>query len=125
MGITVQATGSFSNTQRFLQRLSKGDIFNILDKYGPRGVAALSAVTPTDTGETANSWFYEVNVFKGAHEIVWKNRHIVNGANIALLIQYGHGTRTGGYVPGRDYINPVMKPIFEAILAEVRKAVTA
>lgn len=125
MGITVEAKGSFINTQRFLQRLSRQDIFNILDRYGPQGVAALAAATPSETGETANSWYYEITQDKGSHEIVWKNSHVINGANIALLIQHGHGTGTGGYVTGRDYINPAMKPIFEQILAEVREVVTA
>jgi hypothetical protein len=85
----------------------------------------LSAATPVETGETAHSWTYEVRQSKGSYEIVWKNTHVVNGANIALLIQYGHGTGTGGYVPGRDYINPAMKPVFDKILAEVRRVVTA
>lgn len=125
MGITIQADGSFANTQRFLQRLTSSQIFSILNKYGPIGVQALSDATPTETGETAHSWTYEINQSKGSHEIVWKNTHIVNGANIALLIQYGHGTGTGGYVPGRDYINPAMRPIFEQILADVRKVVKA
>ena len=125
MGITVEAKASFANTQRFLQKLSSQDIFRILDKYGPMGVAALSAATPSDTGETANSWSYEINQKYGSHEIVWKNSHIVNGANVALLIQYGHGTGTGGYVAGRDYINPAMRDIFQQILNDVRRAVKA
>lgn len=125
MPINVQATGSFANTQRLLQKLKQGQIQQILDKYGPQGVAALSAATPSATGETAHSWTYEIRKTSGSYEIVWKNTHVVNGANIALLIQYGHGTRNGGYVPGRDYINPAMKPIFEAILDEVGKAVKA
>jgi hypothetical protein len=125
MGITVQADGSFANTQRFLRRLAGSRISEILHRYGPEGVAALSAATPVETGETAHSWTYEVRQSKGSYEIVWKNTHVVNGANIALLIQYGHGTGTGGYVPGRDYINPAMKPVFDKILAEVRRVVTA
>jgi hypothetical protein len=125
VGITVDVTGSFANTQRFLQRMSKQDVFNILDRYGPAGVSALAAATPSSTGETANSWTYEIKQTKGGHEIVWKNSHIVNGANIALLIQHGHGTGTGGYVPGRDYINPALKPIFEQILADIRRVVKA
>lgn len=124
MGITVQADGSFANTQRFLQRLKSSQIFAILDRYGPMGVTALQAATPVESGETAQSWTYEIRQSKGSHEIVWKNTHVVNGANIALLIQYGHGTGTGGYVPGRDYINPAMKPIFDKILADIRRVVT-
>ncbi len=125
MGINVTASGSFVNTQKFLARLTKQDIFNILDRYGPLGVAALRAATPIESGETANSWYYEINQTKGSYEIVWKNSHVINGANIALLIHYGHGTGTGGYVPGHEYINTAMKPIFAKILADVRRVVTA
>lgn len=125
MGITVQATGSFANTQRFLQKLSRQDIFRILDKYGPAGVEALAAATPSETGETANSWTYEIKQTGRSHEIVWKNEHIVEGVNVALLLQYGHGTGTGGYVAGRDYINPAMRDIFAAILRDIREAVKA
>lgn len=124
MGITIQADGSFINTQKFLSRLTKQDIYAILDKYGPMGVQALSDATPLGTGETAHSWTYEIRQTKGSHELVWINTHNVNGANIAILIQYGHGTGTGGYVPGRDYINPAMRPIFDKILADIRKVVT-
>lgn len=125
MGITIEATGSFANTQRFLRRLSQQDIFKILDKYGPAGVAALSAATPNETGETASSWSYEIKQSRGSHEIVWKNSHIVHGVNIALILQFGHGTGTGGYVQGRDYINPAMRDIFAAILRDVREVVKA
>lgn len=125
MGITVQADGSFANTQRMLQRLTNSQVYSILDKYGPMGVAALEVATPSSTGATAHAWSYEIKQSKGSHEIVWKNSHIVKGANIAILIQYGHGTGTGGYVAGHDYINPAMRPIFEQILAEVRKVVTS
>lgn len=123
MGITVQADGSFLNTQRFLQRLSRSDIFNILDRYGPAGVQALAAATPSESGRTAGAWTYEVRQAKGSHEIVWKNSNIHDGVNVAFLIQYGHGTGTGGYVPGHDYINPALKPIFDKILADVRRVV--
>lgn len=123
MGITVQAEGNFANTQRFLLRLSKQDIFNLLDRYGPVGVQALAAATPSESGATAAAWTYEIRQSKGSHEIVWINTHNHNGANIAILIQYGHGTGTGGYVPGRDYINPALKPIFDKILAEIRRVV--
>jgi hypothetical protein len=124
MGITVEASGSFANTVRFLQKVAKGEIFQILNQYGPIGVSALSAATPTETGETAQSWTYEIRRSKGSYSIVWKNTHIVDGANIALLLQYGHGTGTGGYIQGRDYINPAMRPIFDRMLADIRRAVT-
>lgn len=124
MPITVEASGSFGNTVRFLQKMARGEIQQILNKYGPIGVAALSAATPTDTGETAHSWTYEITRAKGGYSIVWKNTHVVNGANIAILLQYGHGTGTGGYIQGRDYINPAMRPIFDQMLADIRRAVT-
>lgn len=126
MGITVEASGSFDNTVRLLRRLGRTDEFRaVLDRYGQRGVDALAAATPIGTGETANSWYYELRRSRGSLQIIWKNRHVVNGANIALLIQYGHGTGTGGYVQGRDYINPAMRPIFDAMLADIRRVVTA
>lgn len=125
MGITIQADGSFINTQKFLHRLTSQDIFTLLDRYGPIGVHALSSATPSETGLTANSWTYEIQQSKGSHVIVWKNTHVNHGVNIAILLQYGHGTGTGGYVQGRDYINPAMRPIFDQILADIRKVVTA
>lgn len=126
MGITVEANGSFGNTSRLLKKMAKGDeIYAILTKYGPLGVIALSSATPIDTGKTAHSWTYEIVKKNGSYEIIWKNTNIVNGVNIALIIQYGHGTRNGGYVQGRDYINPAMKPIFKAMLADIRRVVRA
>lgn len=124
MGLSIEANGSFDNTVRFLRRISKDDLYHILDKYGPKGVLALSSATPIGSGVTANSWTYEIRPRPGSYEIIWKNTHVVKGANVALLIQYGHGTGTGGYVQPRDYINPAMKPIFDAILADIRKVVT-
>ncbi len=125
MGITIEAGGSFINTQKMLQRMAKQDIRNLLEKYGSMGVQALKDATPVSTGETAGSWIYEVRQSRGVTEIVWSNTHNVNGANIAILIQYGHGTGTGGYIQGRDYINPAMRPIFEKILEDIRRVVKA
>lgn len=127
MGISIQVdgSGSFSNTVRRLRRLSGNDLYVILSKYGPLGVLALSSATPVNTGETAHSWIYEIVKRRGSYEIIWKNTNVVDGANIALLIQYGHGTGTGGYVQGRDYINPAMDPIFKAIRDDIRKVVRA
>lgn len=126
MGIIVESTGSFDNTVRFLHRLGQSDAFySMLQQYGQKGVDALSAATPVESGLTAHSWTYEIRRRRGTFEIVWKNSHVVKGANIALLIQYGHGTGTGGYVQGRDYINPAMRPIFDAMLADIRKVVRA
>jgi hypothetical protein len=121
--ITVKAVGSFNNTIRFLQKLSKGDIYKILDSYGQKGVDALSAATPIETGATAHSWYYKVEQTNNSHKISWHNSHMAGNVPLVILLQYGHGTRTGGYVPARDFINPAMRPIFDAILAEIKKEV--
>lgn len=123
--ITFSSKGSFKNTDAFLQRMSKGDIFNSLGQYGQRGVDALSNATPRESGETASSWYFKVSKKRGSYSISWYNRHIENGRPIAILIQYGHGTGTGGYVQGRDYINPAIQPIFDKIANDIWKVVTA
>jgi len=105
--------------------MSKGDIFLALEAYGQRGVDALANATPVDSGETANSWTYEVIRKHGYFSIVWSNTHVVEGRPIAILLQYGHATGTGGYVAGRDYINPAIRPIFDQIAADVWKVVTS
>ena len=122
--ITMQSTGDFSQTNKFLKRMSEGDIFRTLGKYATAGVQALSAATPVDSGETASSWGYEIQHTKGTYAIIWTNDHIVDGRPIAILLQYGHGTGTGGYVLGRDYINPALRPIFDRMLNEVWTEVT-
>lgn len=123
--IGFKTSGSFKNMDDFLKRMSKGDIFSSLEKYGQRGVDALSNATPEDTGETANSWRYKVEHKKGEHGIHFFNTNVVDGRPIAILIQYGHGTGTGGYVRGRDYINPAIQPIFDQILEDIWKQVIA
>jgi hypothetical protein len=99
--------------------------FDQLDKYGREGVAALASATPVDTSLTANSWTYEVINEGGTHGIRWRNTHMAAGTPVVILLQYGHGTGTGGYVQGRDFINPVILPLFERIKADVRKAVSS
>lgn len=99
-------------------------IFSTLERFGQAGVAALRAATPIESGETANAWAYDVIQDKGSWSIVWQNNHVVDGRQIAVLLQYGHGTRTGGYVPGQDYINPALAPIFDQMAAEGWKVVT-
>jgi hypothetical protein len=121
--IGFTTSGSFKNTEEFLNRMNSGDIFSSLDKYGQRGVDALSNATPEDTGETANSWRYKVTHKNGEHAIHFYNTHVEDGKPIAILIQYGHGTGTGGFVQGRDFINPAVRPIFDQILDEVWKQV--
>lgn len=122
--ITFTQKGNFNKTENFLKKASNSNYLSILEKYGQQGVIALSAATPIDSGETAKSWGYKISRFSGGAKIIWTNSHIVDGVPIAVIIQYGHGTKNGGYVQGRDYINPVMKPIFDKIANEAWKEVT-
>jgi hypothetical protein len=121
--ITFAQKGDFSNLTRFLERAKNAVHLGMLDKYGREGVAALVAATPVDTGVTANSWGYEIVRKNGAVSIVFKNSNIQNGVPIAIILQYGHATGTGGYVQGRDYINPAIQPIFDRIADEAWKEV--
>jgi hypothetical protein len=98
--------------------MKDGEIYSALSSYGDRGVQALADATPTDTTETAHSWYYEVAKKNGQYMLVFHNRHVEDNVPIAILIQYGHATRTGGYVQGRDFINPAIRPIFDQIAAE-------
>lgn len=123
--ITVSQKGSFKNTESFLKKIKKKSYMKILEKYARLGVSALSTATPKDTGYTAASWSYEIEQNDTGLSIHWTNSHIEKGyANIALLLQYGHGTRNGGYVEGRDYINPAMRPIFDKMAKDVWLEVT-
>lgn len=123
IGVTVR--GSFKNSEAFLNRVKTGEhIIRVLDKYGPIGVAALAAATPQDSGLAADSWDYEIIHRRGYYSLQWINRDVENDFHVAVMIQYGYGTRNGGYVHGRDYINPVMRPIFDQIAAEAWKEVT-
>lgn len=124
MGIIITQKGSFNNVERYLKRLMRGEQYAILNKYGAKGVDALSNATPIDGGLTAQSWDYTIIQRKGYYSIRWHNRNEVNGVPIAVMLQYGHGTGTGGYVQGRDYIMPAMRPIFDQILADVMREVT-
>lgn len=121
--ITIKSKGDLSKTYKFLKRVSTRSFLNKLSKYGEEGVAALSAATPVDTGKTAASWSYEIAQTQTGITITWKNSNVVNGVPIALILQYGHGTRNGGYVQGRDYINPAIQPIFDKILDSAWKEV--
>lgn len=124
MKFSLESKGDWSKTTRYLSRLERMEMFKSLSKYGDQGVQALASATPKDSGETANSWTYEVVVSGKSARIVWKNTNINQGVNIAIILQMGHGTGTGGYVQGRDYINPAMRPIFDKIANEVWKEVT-
>lgn len=124
MGIEVRHSGSFDNVQRFLRSIVNGDIYKTLDRFGQEGVRALSAATPIDTGLASTSWDYQITRDRGSWSISWINTDVEGGAVVVLLIQYGHGTGTGGYVQGRDFINPAMRPIFDRIANEAWEAVT-
>lgn len=127
MGRVVSVThkGSFTKTEKFLNKVLKRDYLNRLDKFGKLGVQALSEATPVDTGLTAASWYYEIRETKGAVSIYWSNSNIENGFPVALLIYYGHGTKNGGYVKGRDYINPAIRPVFDKMADDAWKEVTS
>ena len=122
--ISFRQKGDFSKLNRFLERAKEAARLSILDKYGREGVAALASATPVDSGETANSWYYEIKHDNGSATITFNNSHINKGVPIAIILQYGHGTGTGGWVEGRDYINPVIQPIFDKIVDEAWKEVT-
>ena len=122
--ITFTQRGSFRNTERYLRRLKEAELFAVLNKYGEIGVSALSNATPLESGETAASWSYSIQQRPGYYSIRWHNSHTNDGAPIAVLLQYGHGTGTGGYVQGRDYINPAVRPIFETMANDAWREVT-
>lgn len=123
--ITLSAKGDLTKTEKFLDKISKGTYLNYkLEMYGQRGVNALAASTPRNTGVTSASWYYEVVRDGKSIGIYWKNSNVNDGYNIAVLIQYGHGTRSGSYVQGIDYINPALKPLFNDIAEDIWKEVT-
>lgn len=117
-------SGSTSNTQRFLKSLRTQNHYSGLDRLAQRGVEALRAATPVESGLTADSWSYELEVSRERVSITWKNSNVAGGAPVAILLQYGHGTGTGGYISGQDYINPALRPIFDEIADAVWKKVT-
>ena len=125
MPLKVEQRGDWSATQRFLGKMKEGDIFSSLQQFGSAGVAALAAATPVESNITANSWYYEIVQRSGYYSIRWRNSNVVDGRPIAILLQYGHGTRQGGYVEGRDYIMPAIRPVFDQIDAELRRVVNS
>ena len=116
--ITIKQKGDFKNTEKFLKNKKRINI-NILDKYGKIGVEALKKNTPVDTGVTSNSWYYEIENQNGKVTLNFYNSNVKNNINIAIIIQYGHGTKNGGWVEGIDYINPAVQPVFDKILNDV------
>lgn len=123
-GIVFKHKGNLKKTTKFLERTLKGDYLKDLDKFGREGVAALALATPVDTGKTAASWGYRIEKTNSGMKIIWTNSNVNNGVNIAIILQYGHGTNHGGYVQGRDYINPAIRPIFDKIADNAWKEVT-
>ena len=122
--ISFSHKGDFSKLTRFLERAKNAARIGILDRYGREGVAALASATPVDTGRTANSWSYTVENGRGSATISFHNSNIQNGVPIAIILQYGHGTGTGGWVQGRDYINPAIQPVFDRLANEAWREVT-
>ena len=124
MSISFRQKGDFSKTASFLTKIKNGIGTNELEHYGREGVAALSSATPVDTGLTAKSWYYKIEKKSRSVTISVHNSNIQNGVPIAIILQYGHGTRNGGWVQGRDYINPAIQPIFDKIADNAWKEVT-
>ena len=122
--ISFRQKGDFSKVTRYLEKASKSARLSILDKYGKEGVAALSSATPIDSGKTASSWGYEIKNSRGSASISFTNSNINNGVPIAIILQYGHGTGTGGWVEGRDYINPAIQPVFDRLANEAWREVS-
>lgn len=115
MKIRFTHRGNFRKTKQFLKNATKSKFRTVLERYGQRGVEALASATPVASGETAASWGYEIVQERNSFRIYWTNTHENKGVNIAVILQYGHGTGTGGYVQGRDYINPAIQPVFDEL----------
>lgn len=122
--ISFRHKGDFSKLDEFLKNAKKKDRLKILNKYGREGVAALASATPVESGLTATSWHYKIINENGSSTIAFYNSNIQNGVPIAVILQYGHGTRNGGWVQGRDYINPAIQPIFDNLANEAWREVT-
>lgn len=122
--IKFRHEGDFSKLTGFLEKAKRTVRIGNLDRYGREGVAALASATPVDSGETANSWNYEIKHENGSVAITFNNSHFNKGVPIAIILQYGHATGTGGWVEGRDYINPAIQPIFDKIANDAWREVT-
>lgn len=123
--VTFRHKGNFDKLEKLLTASLGKNYRHVLEHYGQQGVNALASATPKDTGRTAGSWAYEITEGNGELRVTWYNTNINNHVNIAIILQYGHGTGTGGYVAGRDYINPALKPIFDAMAEAAWREVTA
>lgn len=122
--IKIRSKGDFSKTEKLLKKSLGRNYRSVLEKYGKMGVEALASATPIDSGETALSWNYEIIQNGSSLSVIWTNSHIEKGVNIAIILQYGHGTKNGGYVEGRDYINPALRSIFDKLADAAWKEVT-
>lgn len=123
--ITFKHRGNFNNVEKFFKGYNTQKLVNILEKYGEEGVQALSSATPKDTGLTASSWSYRTNISKGSFFIIWQNSNVTsNGTPIVILLQYGYGTKNGGYVQGQDFINPAIQPVMDKIAEAVWREVS-
>lgn len=122
--IKFRHKGDFSKLTRFLEKAKETVRLGDLDKYGRDGVAALASATPVDTGLTARSWYYEISRSQGSVTISFNNSNIQNGVPIAIILYYGHGTKNGGWVEGRDYIKPAIRPVFDKIAKDAWEEVT-
>lgn len=122
--LILEQTGEFKKTVKFLNALTMGGYVSaILNKYGRIGVETLRSATPVESGKTASSWYYEVNKTSVGYDLIFKNSNINKGVPIAIILQYGHGTGTGGYVQGTDYINPAVKDVFDKMARELWREV--
>lgn len=125
MGISFRQKGNFNKTEKFLKKSFGKDYMGVLERYAKEGVSHLAANTPKDSGNTAGSWSYKIEQKGSSISIIWNNSNVQKGVNIAVILQYGHATRNGGYVSGRDYINPALRPIFDAMAEAAWKEVTS
>lgn len=123
--ISFRQKGDFSKLTRYFERVKEAVKLGSLDKYGREGVAALMSATPVDSGKTASSWYYEIDHSQGSTSINFYNSNVNKGVLIAIILQYGHGTRNGGWVQGRDYINPAMQPLFDKFTEDAWREVTS
>lgn len=121
--ISFTVKGDWNRTTKFFTAAKEKSLLKNLDSYGKEGVKALKEATPRDTGKTADSWDYRIEKKNGVISIIWTNTNVNNGVNIAIILQYGHGTRNGGYVKGRDYINPAMQPVFDKLAEDAWREV--
>lgn len=122
--ISFKHSGDFRNTERFLKKMTDFEFSRILEKYAFEGLISLMSATPVDSALTANSWGYQIVISRDKAAIYWTNSNVVDGVPIVILLQYGHGTRGGAYVQGRDFINPAIKPVFDKIVSEIWKEVS-